>query len=185
MLEALKKEHKAKMKQVVEDLVHAYTTIRTGRSSVSLVDKITIEAYGAQMPLIQLASVSTPDARTIAIQPFDANQIRAIEKSLIASDVGITPNNDGKVIRLNIPALTEDRRKDLVKLCHKYAEEHRVGIRKIRHHFNDTIKKMEKDHEISEDEMHRAKADEQKIHDEYIKKIEEEVKTKEAEIMEV
>lgn len=185
MLTTLRKEHEAKMDKVIEDLVRSYSTIRTGRASVSLVDKLQISAYGAQMPLIQLASVNTTDARTIAIQPFDANQIGAIEKAILASDIGITPNNDGKVIRLNVPALTEERRKDLVKLAHRYAEEHRVGLRKVRHQFNDAVKQMQKDGGISEDEMHRELAEEQKATDLYNKKVEEETKKKEAEIMEV
>ena len=185
MLTQLRKEQKAKMEKVVEDLAHSYASIRTGRASVNLVDKIQVEAYGATMPLIQLASVNTPDARTIAIQPFDPSQIGAIEKALLASDLGITPNNDGRVIRLNIPALTEERRKDLVKLAHKYAEDHRVSIRKVRHQFNDAVKKLQKDGEISEDDMHRELADEQKRTDEFIARIEAEMKKKEAEIMEV
>jgi len=185
MLDALKKEHEEKMKKVLQDLAHTYSTIRTGRASVALVDGIHVDAYGSQMPLIQLASVSTPDARTIAVQPFDVSQIGAIEKAFLASDLGITPNNDGKVIRLNIPALTEERRKEMVKLAHKYAEDHRVAVRQVRQHFNETIKKMEKDHELSQDDMHRLRDKEQKVTDEYNAKIGEEMAKKEAEIMEV
>lgn len=185
MLEALKKQHREKMEKVISDLTKAYNGIRTGRASVSLVDGIQVDAYGSKMPLIQLASVSTPDARSIAIQPFDTGLVGVIEKALIASDIGITPNNDGRIIRLTIPALTEERRKELVKQCHRYAEDHRVGVRKVRHHFNDEIKSMEKSHEISEDDMHRAKANEQKVTDEFVKRIEEDTKKKEAEIMEV
>lgn len=185
MLEELKKEHRKKMEKVIEDLKHSFTTIRTGRASASLVDQVKVEAYGATMPLIQLASVSTPDARTVAIQPFDPSQIGAIEKAILAENIGINPNNDGKVIRLNVPALTEDRRKEMAKLIHKYAEDHRISIRKVRQHFNDTIKKMEKEHGISEDDLHREKDAEQKATDEFTKKIEEETKKKEAEIMEV
>lgn len=184
-MQELKKESISKMDKVLHDLEHTLTQLRTGRASTSIVDQITIEAYGAQMPLIQMATIGTPDARCIAIQPFDANQIGSIEKAILASDIGITPSNDGKIIRLNIPMLTEDRRKDMVKQVHKHAEEHRVGIRKARHWFIDAVKKMEKAHEISEDDLHRATADEQKIHDEFIKKIDEMTKQKEAEIMEV
>ena len=185
MLESLKKEHRVGMKKVLEDLAHAFQTIRTGRASVNLVDNIKVEAYGSTMPLIQLASVGTPDARTVAIQPFDPSQIGSIEKALIASDLGINPSNDGKVIRLNIPALTEERRKEMVKLLHKYAEDHRIAIRKVRHHFNDTIKKMQKDSEISEDDYHRELDGEQKVTDEFVKRIEDEMKKKETDIMEV
>ncbi len=185
MLEKLKKEHEEKMDKILEGLGHAFASIRTGRASLSLLDGIQVEAYGATMSLIQVASLNTPDARTILIQPFDANQLGAIEKALIASDLGITPNNDGRAIRLNIPTLTEDRRKELVKLAHKYAEEHRVAVRQVRHHFNGEIKALEKKHEISEDEYHGELDISQKITDEHVRKIDEELKKKEAEIMEV
>jgi len=185
MLEKLKKENQSKMTQAIEDLNKAFASIRTGRASLSLVDRLQVEAYGAQMPLIQLASLSTPDARTIVIQPFDQNQVRAIERAIMASDIGITPNNDGRVIRLTIPQLTEERRKDLVKLARRYAEEHRVAVRQVRHIFIDHIKKMEKDKEISEDDRHRYQDDAQKMTDEFITRIDAEVKKKEEEIMEV
>lgn len=185
MLDKLKKEHRMKMDKAAEDLVHAFGTLRTGRASLSLLDGITVQAYGAEMPLVQTASLSTPDARTIVIQPFDANQIKAIEKALIASDLGITPNSDGKLIRLIIPPLTEERRKELVKLAKKYAEEHRVAVRQVRQHFNDQIKKMQKNGDISEDIMHTEMDNVQKMTDDHIKKIDEELKKKEQEVMEV
>jgi len=185
MQEQLKKEHRAKMERAVNDLHHAYETLRTGRASVSLVDHIKVAAYGSEMPLVQLASLTTPDARTIAIQPFDPSQISAIEKALLASNIGITPSNDGKIIRLHIPQLTEDRRKDLVKLARKYAEEHRVGVRQARHHLIDAVKGLEKKSEISEDESRRLQDDADKITKEYIEKIDKELAHKEAEIMEV
>ena len=185
MQEQLKKEHSTKMKDVVGDLHHAYETIRTGRASVSLVDHIKVAAYGSEMPLIQLASISTPDARSIAIQPFDPSQIGAIEKALIASELGITPSNDGKIVRLNIPQLTEDRRKDLVKLARKYAEEHRVSIRQVRHHLIDAVKALEKSGDVSEDDSHRLQDEAQKLTDEHIAQVDKELERKEAEIMEV
>ncbi len=185
MLEQRKKEYRQKMERVIEDLHEAFGTLRTGRASLALVDGITVEAYGASMPLKQLASLNTPDARTIAIQPFDANQVKTIEKALIASDLGITPNSDGKIIRLTIPPLTEERRKDLVKLAKRYAEEHRVNIRQHRHSFNDDIKKMQKNGDISEDIYHTELDNFQKITNEYIEKIDNELEQKEAEIMEV
>lgn len=185
MQDAVKKENRAKMEQALRDLATAYGQIRTGRASTSLVDRLSIIAYGAPMPLVQLASVNTPDARTIAIQPFDPSQIGAIEKAILASDIGITPNNDGRVIRLCVPTLTEERRKEMVKLVHKYAEDHRVTVRKVRHQANDAIKKLEKDHTISEDDSHRLTAEIQKEHDDFIRKIDEEMKRKEAEVMEV
>lgn len=185
MLEGLKKEYKEKMEKVVTDLEKAFGTIRTGRASLSLVDSISVAAYGTTMPIIQVASLSTPDARTIAIQPFDAGQIGAVEKAIVASDVGITPNNDGKVIRLTIPPLTEDRRKELVKLAKKYTEEHRVNVRQIRHQLNDALKKLEKDSEISEDDLHKELDNVQKLTDDCIQKLDELLKNKEDEIMEV
>ncbi|NQU42411.1 ribosome recycling factor [bacterium] len=185
MLEALKKDHRAKMDKVIEDLHQSFGTIRTGRASLSLLDHIQIQAYGAEMSLIQVASLSTPDARTIVIQPFDPSQIRSIEKALQASDLGITPSNDGRVIRLNVPSLTEDRRKELVKLARKYAEEHRVSIRLIRHQYNDQVKKMQKESQISEDQMHVELDLSQKITDECISKVDKELEKKETEIMEV
>jgi ribosome recycling factor len=185
MLEDLKKEHRAKMEKVLVDLQHAFDTLRTGRASLSLVDHLQVEAYGAQMPLIQLASLSTPDARTIAIQPFDPSQIGAIQKALLASDLGITPANDGKTIRLHIPQLTEERRKGLVKLARKYAEDHRIGIRQVRHHFNDELRRMNHEHEIPDDDYHRLIDEEEKATKEFISKVDEQLKKKEAEIMEV
>jgi ribosome recycling factor len=178
-------EYRQKMDKVLEDLGHAFASVRTGRASLALVDGIQAEAYGTHMPLKQMASLSTPDARTIAIQPFDSNMIGPIEKALLASDLGITPNNDGRIIRLTIPQLTEDRRKELVKLTKKYAEEHRVSIRQLRHHFNDVAKKLEKDHAISEDDLHTELEKFQKMTDEYVAKIDEVLKHKDAEIMEV
>ncbi len=182
---SLKKEHEDQMKKMVVDLKGAYETLRTGRASTALVEQISVEAYGSTMPLIQMATISTPDARTVAVQPFDPSQIGAIEKAIQASDVGITPNNDGKIIRLNVPQLTEERRKEMVKLAHKYAEDHRIAVRKVRHDMNDAIKKMEKDGDISEDEMHRDLDEVQKLTDSYIEKVDAEMKRKEEEIMQV
>ncbi|MBN1868581.1 ribosome recycling factor [Candidatus Sumerlaeota bacterium] len=185
MISELKTRYRSKMEQAVQDLGKAYGTIRTGRASVSLVDHLQVEAYGAKMPLLQLASIGTPDARTIAIQPFDPSQIGTISKAILASDLGITPNNDGRIVRLTIPSLTEDRRKDLVKTARKYAEDHRVTVRQIRHHLIDELKTLEKDSKISEDDLHKQSDEAQKLTDEFIGKIEEELKRKEAEIMEV
>jgi ribosome recycling factor len=185
MLEDLKKQHREKMDQAITDLVHVFNSIRTGRASIALLDGIQVDAYGSKMPLKQLASLNTPDARTIAIQPFDPNQIAPIEKAIRASNLGINPTNDGRIIRLVVPLLTEERRKELVKVAHKYAEEHRVAVRQVRHHFIDEVKKLEKDKKIAEDERYREVEDGQKLTDEYIKKIDAELKKKEAEIMEV
>lgn len=185
MLENLKSEQRKNMQKVINDLERAFEGLRTGRASLGLVDHINVEAYGATMPLMQMATLGTPDARTIAISPFDAGQIGAIEKAIINSDVGITPVNDGKTIRLTIPTLTEERRKEMVKLAKKYAEDHRVAIRKWRHHFNDDVKDLEKEHEISEDEMHHELDAGQKLTDQFVKNIDEHTAKKEQEIMEV
>lgn len=185
MLDDLKKQYAQKMDKAVEVLVHAFNSIRTGRASLTLLDGIEVEAYGTRMALNQVASLNTPDARTITIQPFDQNQVPVIEKAIRASNLGINPNNDGRIIRLTIPQLTEERRKELVKLAHKYAEEHRVAIRQVRHQFIDDIKKLEKDKAISEDDRHRETEVVQKITDEHIKKLDAELRKKEAEIMEV
>jgi ribosome recycling factor len=185
MLEKLKKENTEKMDKAVSDLHIAFGTIRTGRASVSLVDHLQVEAYGSMMPLQQIASIGTPDARTIAIQPFDSSQIKAVEKAIQVSDIGLTPSNDGKIIRLTIPSLTEERRKELVKLAKKYTEEHRVSVRQIRHLFLEQVKKLEKDKVIGEDQRHTAEADVQKLTDSYIIKLDTELKKKEADIMEV
>lgn len=185
MIEKLKKEHLAKMDKVVADLHTAFGSIRTGRASTSLVEHLPVEAYGSTMPLIQVSTITTPDARTIAIQPFDSGQIKAIEKAIQNSDIGLTPSNDGRIIRLNIPPLNEERRKEYVKLAKKYTEEHRVSVRQVRHHFIDALKTLEKDKAISEDERHKAEADFQKQTDAYIGKLEAELKKKEADIMEV
>ncbi len=185
MLDNLKKDHQEKMQKVITDLERAFEGLRTGRASLGLVDHIQVEAYGSTMPLMQMATLSTPDARTIAISPFDPGQIGAIEKAITASDIGITPTNDGKLIRLTVPTLTEERRKEMVKLAKKYAEDHRISIRKWRHHFNDEVKKLEKEHEISEDELHRELDNGQKLTDQFVKRIDEAMNKKEGEIMEV
>lgn len=185
MLDALKKDNRAKMEQVLKDLARACSTIRTGRASVSLVDHVMVEAYGSTMPLVQMATIATPDARTLVIQPFDPSQIKVIEKGIMVANLGLNPNNDGKVIRLTIPTLTEDRRKDFVKQAHKYAEDHRVAVRKYRHTFIEAVKKLEKDGKVAEDEMKRAIDEEQKVTDEFMAKIDSETKKKEGEIMEV
>lgn len=185
MLNQLKKEHREKMEKTLVELSQVFGTLRTGRASLSILDGIEVEAYGSRMPLIQVASLNTPDARTIMIQPFDPSQIGVIEKAIRTSNIGINPNNDGRIIRLSIPALTEDRRKELVKLAHRYAEEQRVAIRQVRHHFLDELKKLEKDKVITEDDKRRETDDAQKTTDDYIKKVDAELKKKEAEIMEV
>jgi len=173
------------MHKTVESTQRAFNTIRTGRANASLLDRIVVEYYGMETPLKSLATISTPDATTIAIQPFDRTSMGAIEKAISLSDVGLTPSNDGQIIRLNIPPLTSDRRKDLVKLAAKLAEEGKVAVRNIRRDAIDAIRKQEKSHEISEDESRDLQDQVQKSTDKFIAKIEDLLTTKEKDIMTV
>jgi ribosome recycling factor len=160
------------MRKTVEATQRAFNTIRTGRANASLLDKITVEYYGTETSLKQLATISTPDGTTISIQPYDKSAMTAIEKAISLSDIGLTPSNDGKVIRLNIPPLTSDRRQELVKIAAKYAEEGKVAVRNIRRDAVDAVRKQEKNHEITEDEAHTLQEKIQKITDQYIAKLE-------------
>ncbi|MBE9029899.1 ribosome recycling factor [filamentous cyanobacterium LEGE 11480] len=173
------------MQKSVEATQRSFNTIRTGRASTSLLDKIVVEYYGAPTPLNQMANISTPDATTIQIQPYDATSMGAIEKAISLSDLGLSPNNDGSVIRLNIPPLTSDRRKELVKLASKYAEDGKVAVRNVRRDGIDLVKKQEKDKEISEDESRDLQDQIQKSTDKYIAKVEEILGAKEKDIMTV
>jgi ribosome recycling factor len=185
MDKALKAKVEEKMEKAVESLKKDYGSIRTGRASLALVDGITVDYYGTQTPLNQVAALSVPDPKTIAIQPWEQKLIGDIEKAIMKSDLDLTPSNDGKLIRINIPPLTEERRKQLVKLVKKRAEECRVSVRNIRRDINEELKKMEKEEHVSEDETKKSLDDVQKITDSYIKKIEEVLDHKEKEIMEV
>jgi len=171
----------------MEKRVKAYDNdlakVRTGRASISLLDSVKVDYYGAPTPLNQVATLSTPDARTIVVSPFEKNLIGEIEKSIMKADLGVQPTNDGNVIRLPIPQLTEDRRKDIVKTLKKMAEDAKVGVRQARKNANDSIKKLEKDKELSEDESKRYQADIQKQTDEFVKKIDEKLEKKEKEVM--
>ncbi len=173
------------MDKSVEAVRSEFATVRTGKASTSLLDLVRVDAYGAQMPLNQLATVSAPEPRMIVIQPYDTTQIGAIERSIQASDLGLTPSNDGKVIRIPIPPLTEERRKELVRVTHKVAEEGRVAVRNIRQDWNKKIQQREKDSEISQDDMHRLLKEVQEVTDAHIKKIDEMLQRKEEEVMEV
>lgn len=174
-----------KMKKSVEVAMREFSTIRTGRAQSSLVENIKIDYYGTTMIIKQLANISTPDAKLIVIQPWDVSSIEAIEKALLKSELGITPTNDGKVIRLSIPPVTKERRIDLIKVIHKFAEESRIAIRSVRRDANEHIKQIEKEHKIAEDESFKAQEDIQKLTDKYIKQIDDLSKNKEAELMEV
>ena len=161
------------------------TSTRTGRASVHMLDGVMVEAYGSQMPLNQLANVSAPEPQLITVQPWDVSQMAAIEKAIRAADLGLNPMNDGKLVRVPVPALTEDRRKEMVKHLHKALEEHRTAVRNIRRDGNDIIKKAMKDKKITEDEERGALDQIQKLTDDEIKKMEELAKGKEKEVMSI
>lgn len=171
------------MQKSIEATQRSFNTIRTGRANASLLDRVTVEYYGTATPLKSLAGINTPDASTITIQPYDRNTLNIIEKAISMSDIGLTPNNDGSVIRLNIPPLTSDRRKELVKSVAKLAEEGKVSIRNIRRDAIDSVRKQEKSGEISEDEARDLQDSIQKLTDKYIGKVEQLLQEKEADIM--
>ncbi|HOR29024.1 MAG TPA: ribosome recycling factor [Candidatus Sumerlaeota bacterium] len=185
MLEALLKEAREKMDKAVQVVDHDLSALRTGRATIHLLDGISVAMYGQEQPINQLATVSTPDAQTIAIQPWDRSALGPIEKAILQANIGLTPNNDGKIIRLNVPPLTEETRRDVVKRAHAIAEEGRIAIRNIRRHVNDTLKKSEKEAGVSEDEKKRLLDQVQKLTDEHIKQVDEHMAAKEAEIMKV
>jgi ribosome recycling factor len=184
-MEEVNKQTKEKMEKALEALRHDYGSIRTGRASLAILEPIRVEAYGSMMKLDQVASLAIPDSRLITIQPWDPQLISAIEKAIIKSDLGINPSNDGKLIRLAIPQLTEERRKQLVKVVHKRAEEAKISIRNIRREANEQLKKMEKESHISSDEIKKSHDEIQKITDQYIKNIDEIRDHKDAEVMEI
>ena len=176
---------KDNMQKSVEATQRSFNTIRTGRANPAILDRVTVEYYGTDTPLNQLANISTPEATMIMIQPYDKGSMGQIEKAIQMSDVGLTPNNDGQVIRLNIPPLTEERRKDLVKLASKMAEEGKVAIRNIRRDAIDDVRKQEKNSDISKDESRDLQDDIQKVTDKFTNKIDDLLKSKETDIMTV
>ncbi len=184
-IEELVHSAEEKMKKSVEATRHEYTQIRTGRANPSMVEEIKVNYYGTDLPLQQVASVSVPDPRQLLITPFDKNALGAIEKAIQKSEVNLTPNNDGASIRLNIPPLTEDRRKEFIKLLHKKAETGHAAIRNIRHDCNNHLKTLTKNKECSEDEEKRAHDRVQKLTDQYIAEIDKATKAKEQELLEV
>jgi ribosome recycling factor len=175
----------ASMHKSVEATQRTFNTIRTGRANPSLLDKLSIEYYGAETPLRSLATLSTPDSQTIQIQPFDSGSMALIEKAIAMSELGLTPNNDGKVIRINIPPLTEDRRKEFCKLASKYAEEGKVSLRNIRREAIDQVKKQEKEGELSEDQSRDAQEKVQKLTDRFIAELDKHLADKEIDILKV
>jgi ribosome recycling factor len=176
---------KSRMEKAVTDLQHAMASIRTGRASVSLLDHIRVDYYGTPTPINQLANLHVPEPTLITVQPWDVSQIGAIEKAIRASDLGLNPANDGKLVRIPIPPLNEERRKELVKHLHTVAEDHRVAIRNIRRDGNEAVKKLLKDKKITEDEDRRGHDEIQKMTDVYMQKLDQAAKNKEKEILEI
>jgi ribosome recycling factor len=176
---------KDKMSKAVQALSRELATVRAGRANPAILDKVTVDYYGAPTPLNQLASINVPEARMLVIQPYDKSALGDMEKAIQKADLGLNPTNDGSIIRISIPALTEERRRDLVKLVKKYAEESKVAVRNVRRDGNDDLKKLEKNGEITEDELRSLTDDIQKLTDESINKIDSVAKEKEKEIMEV
>jgi len=183
--QAVQKDLETRMQQAIDVLTREFAGVRTGRANAALLDSVRVEAYGNMTPINQLASVSVPDPRTIVIQPWDASQIKEIEKGLVKSDIGITPSNDGKVIRLTMPTLTEERRKQLAKAVGKLAEDARVSVRNVRREANDKLKALAKEKKISEDEERRGHDQIQKATDRFTARIEELTKTKEQKVLTV
>jgi ribosome recycling factor len=175
----------AHMDKSLGSLAHEFGSVRTGRASGAILEGIKVDYYGTPTPITQIAGIKSPEAQLLVIEPWDKTALKMIEKAIQASDLGITPSNDGSIIRLPFPPLTEERRKDLVKQCKHYAEEAKVAVRNIRRDANDKLKRAEKDAEISEDDLRRAEGETQKQTDAHIKEIDEALKRKEAEIMEV
>ncbi len=183
--QAIIQQAEEKMKKALDRMRQDFSTLRTGRATASLLDNIRVDAYGSVVPLKQVAAVSAPDGRTLEIKPWDVSQLQAIEKAIHASDLGLTPNNDGKLIRLSIPMMTEERRREIAKVVKKISEDFRVSIRNDRREAMDKIKKAEKDKILTEDQRKAAEDFLQKQTDLYVKKVDEAMASKEKELMEV
>ena len=178
-------EAQRRMDGAVEALRREFTGVRTGKATPALLDTVRVEAYGAHVPLNQVASVSAPEARMLLVQPWDRAMMGPVEKAILSSDLGLNPANDGKVIRVPIPALTEERRKEYARILHKMTEDARIMVRQARKDANDDIKGRQKDGDLSEDDAHREQDEVQKLTDRYIHQLDELLKHKEAEVMEV
>jgi len=174
-----------RMRKSVEATSHEFSTVRTGRASPHLLDRVMVDYYGAQTPLRQLANISTPEARLLSITPYDKSSIKAIEKSILESDVGLTPSNDGQVIRLQIPELTEERRREMVKVAHRLAEDGRVGVRNVRRDVMHDLRELKTEGELGADDERRAEAELQKLTDQHVGEIDTALAHKEKEILEV
>ena len=176
-------EFESKMKKTASVLTEQYDSVRAGKANPAVLDRITVDYYGSPTPIQQIASISTPDARSLLIQPWDASVLKGIEKAILASDLGLNPQNDGRVVRLAFPQLTEERRKDLTKQVRKYCEEGKVALRNIRRDAMDYVKAAKKKSEITEDDQKKAEKDLQDLTDKYIKKVDEACAAKEKELM--
>jgi ribosome recycling factor len=185
MIDDLLDDGKRRMDKSVDATQHEFNTVRTGRASAALLDRINVDYYGQQTPVKQLATINVPEPRMLTIQPFDPSSVKSIERAILESDLGVTPSNDGKLIRLPIPALTEERRKELVKIVRNLAEEGRVAIRNVRRDVMQDLKELVRDGEVGDDEEHRAEDRLQKITDEHVHRVDDLLKRKEEEIMEV
>jgi ribosome recycling factor len=179
------KETKPKMDAIVEDFKRKLSNVRTGRAPVGLLDSVVVDYYGTPTPLNQMASIAVPEPQMLTVQPWDVSQLNAVEKAIIAANLGMNPSNDGKIIRLPVPALNEERRRQLAKQVHEIAEEHRVAVRNVRHQSNDTLKKLSKDKLISEDNERDGLEQVQKLTNSFIARIDELMKAKEHEVMSV
>jgi ribosome recycling factor len=176
------KQAKQAMDKAVEAVKREFSTVRTGKATTALLDLVRVEAYGSEVPLTQVASVAAPEPKLLTVQPWDKTLLKAVEKAILASDLGLTPANDGNVIRIPLPPLTEERRRELAKVVHKFAEEGRVAVRHAR---TDAISRIKKSEHVSDDEKKHAEKDVQRQHDDHLKQVEDALKGKEAEIMEV
>jgi ribosome recycling factor len=185
MIEEFVSDATRRMDKSVESAAHEFNTVRTGRASAALLDRIQVDYYGTPTPLQQLATINVPEPRLITVQPYDPSSIKAIERAILESDLGLTPSNDGKVIRLPIPQLTEERRKELVKVVRHLAEEGRVAVRNVRRDVMHDLKELVRNGDVGDDEERRAEERVQKLTDDHVAKIEDLLKRKEAEIMEV
>jgi ribosome recycling factor len=176
------KQARQAMDKAVEAVKREFATVRTGKATTALLDLVRVEAYGSEMPITQVASVAAPEPKLLTVQPWDKSLLKAVEKAILASDLGLTPSNDGNLIRIPLPPLTEERRRELVKVVHKLAEEGRVAVRHAR---TEAISRIKKTEHVSDDEKKHGEKDVQKLHDDHLKLVDEAVKAKEAEIMEV
>ena len=185
MIEDIKKQTEERMKKAMTALDDNFASVRTGRANAFVLDKIRVDYYGVPTPINQMAAIKVPDAHTLLVEPWDKSALKGIEQAILASDIGVTPNNDGSVLRLPFPQLTEERRVELAKQCKSFAEEGRVAVRNIRRDANNDVSKMVKEENLPEDDEKRGQDEIQKLTDKYIGKIDEALKKKEAEVMEV